>query len=78
MMKVLPGKEFWVISRASKQIKEQLVEIDGKPFIYLFAGPYDVIACVKAEDTAQLKKIIDEVRKIKGVVETTTHVAMES
>ncbi len=78
MMKVLPGKEFLIIGKASKAIKDNLVKMDGKPFIYLFAGPYDVIACVKTKGMEELKAKINTIRRINGVLETVTHVAIES
>lgn len=57
----------------TKSVLRSLREIRRVEDVASVAGPFDIVARVEAQTPEELKKVIvDEVRKVKGIRETTT------
>jgi DNA-binding Lrp family transcriptional regulator len=67
---VLPGKE--------KSIRDTMRGTKGVAQADTITGQYDVAVVLEAKDTNDIfKKILKELRKIKGITRTETFVAVE-
>ncbi len=70
MMSTEKGKPF--------SVAEKVSEIDSVELAYPVTGPYDVIACLEAENDLEekLKDTVEEIHSIDGVLSTLTSIAV--
>ncbi len=62
----------------TKSVVKSLRELKKVGDVAPVAGPFDVVARLQASSPEELNKVlIDEVRKVKGVTETTTLLRLE-
>ncbi len=67
---VLPGKEV--------AVRDSCRTIKGVTQADVITGHYDIIAVIEAGDTAEIfDKILQKIRKIKGITRTETFVAVK-
>lgn len=59
-------------------VAEKVSEIENVKFAYPVTGVYDIIAYVEAEKelSDELKRIVNEIHAIDGVLETMTSIAV--
>jgi len=61
-----------------KQVAKDLLRIKGVKSVHVVTGPYDVIVFVEAKDLDTLSSaIVDDIHKVKGVVDTNTAIVVE-
>jgi DNA-binding Lrp family transcriptional regulator len=61
-----------------RQVRAQLLELDGVAHIGLLGGEFDVILLVRARDNADLRRmVLDEIQSMPGVLNTRTHLVFE-
>lgn len=61
-----------------KSVHEQIEGLDKIQETKMLTGPYDIMAIARADEMTDITKtLIDEIRSIKGVEETTTNVFIE-
>ena len=56
----------------STAVSTEIAKLDGVKTVYEITGQYDISAIVSASDISKINLIIDELRKISGVVDTNT------
>lgn len=67
---VVPGKE--------SPVRDSLRGIKGITQADVITGHYDIIAVIEADDTAEIfDKILQKIRKIRGIKRTETFVAVD-
>ena len=61
-----------------REVRAQLLELDGIAHIGLLGGEFDVILLVRARDNADLRRLVlDEIQSMPGVLNTRTHLVFE-
>jgi len=61
-----------------KRVAKELSKIKGVKSVHVVTGPYDIIAFIEAEDLNTLSNvIIENIHRIKGIVDTTTAVVVD-
>jgi DNA-binding Lrp family transcriptional regulator len=61
-----------------KQVAKDLLRIKGVKSVHVVTGPYDLIVFVEAKDLDTLSSaIVDDIHKVKGVVDTNTAIVVE-
>jgi DNA-binding Lrp family transcriptional regulator len=61
-----------------KQVAKDLLRIKGVKSVHVVTGPYDIIVFVEAKDLDTLSSaIVDDIHKVKGVVDTNTAIVVE-
>ncbi len=61
-----------------KEVIKELRDIDEVVVADAVTGPYDIIAQLESEELSSLTKdLIDDIHSIKGVIETTTSLAVD-
>jgi len=61
-----------------KQAAKDLQRIKGVKSVHVVTGPYDLIVFVEAKDLDTLSSaIVDDIHKVKGVVDTNTAIVVE-
>lgn len=62
----------------TKSVLRSLKEVRRIREVATVAGPFDIIAKIEAQSPEELNKVlVDEVRKVKGIRETTTLLRLE-
>lgn len=61
-----------------KNIHEEIKNLDKVEETEMLTGPYDIMAVAKAEEMTEITNtLIEEIRGLKGVEETTTNIFIE-
>lgn len=61
-----------------REIREKITELDNIKEVEMVTGPFDLIARAEAEDLSTLTStVVDNIRHITGVIDTTTCVVIE-
>jgi DNA-binding Lrp family transcriptional regulator len=61
-----------------REVRAQLLRLDGVAHIGLLGGEFDVILLVRARDNADLRRLVlDEIQSMPGVLNTRTHLVFE-
>ncbi|MFG1606432.1 Lrp/AsnC family transcriptional regulator [Actinoplanes sp. NPDC049265] len=61
-----------------REVRAQLLRLDGVAHIGLLGGEFDVILLVRARDNADLRRLVlDEIQGMPGVLNTRTHLVFE-
>ena len=61
-----------------KQVAKDLLKIKGVKSVHVVTGPYDIIVFVEAKDLDTMSSaIVDDIHKVKGVVDTNTAIVVE-
>ncbi|MEM2192714.1 MAG: Lrp/AsnC ligand binding domain-containing protein [Candidatus Hadarchaeales archaeon] len=56
-----------------KEVARNLQKIKGVKSVHVVTGPYDIIVFVEAKDLATISStVVEEIHKVKGVVDTNT------
>jgi DNA-binding Lrp family transcriptional regulator len=61
-----------------RQVAKELERLASVKSVHIVTGPYDIILFAEAKDLAKLTKVVvEEIHKIKGVVDTNTAIVVE-
>lgn len=61
-----------------KQAAKDLMKLKGVKSVHVVTGPYDIIVFVEAKDLDTLSStVVEEIHKVKGVVDTNTAIVVE-
>lgn len=61
-----------------REVRAQLLRLQGVAHIGLLGGEFDVILLVRARDNADLRRLVlDEIQSMPGVLNTRTHLVFE-
>jgi DNA-binding Lrp family transcriptional regulator len=61
-----------------REVRAQLLGLEGVAHIGLLGGEFDVILLVRARDNADLRRLVlDEIQSMPGVLNTRTHLVFE-
>ena len=61
-----------------RRVAEDLKKVRGVKSAHVVTGPYDVIAFVEAKDLTTLTDtVLNEIHRVKGVVDTSTAIVAE-
>jgi len=61
-----------------KKVAKELAKVKGVKSVHIVTGPYDIIAFVEAEDLNTISStIIENIHRIKGIVDTTTAIVVD-
>lgn len=61
------------------ELAQAIVDLEGVTEVYSVAGQYDLVAVVRVGDNEQLADVIsDRIRKLKGIVDSTTLIAFRT
>ncbi len=61
-----------------RRVAKELDGLRGMKSVHVVTGPYDIIVFVEAKDLATLTNtVVEEIHKIKGVVDTNTAIVVE-
>lgn len=61
-----------------REVRAQLLQLEGVAHIGLLGGEFDVILLVRARDNADLRRLVlDEIQSMPGVLNTRTHLVFE-
>lgn len=79
-MKILAGAYILIKTTVGKmrEVREKVESLKNTRSAHMVTGPYDIIAFAEAEEvSAVIGTLMDEVRKIDGVEDTTTCILIE-
>lgn len=61
-----------------KRVAKELKKIQGVKSVHVVTGPFDIIAYIEAPDLHSLSTtIVENIHRVKGVVDTNTAVVVE-
>jgi len=60
------------------EISREVRKIEGVRAVYEVSGEYDIVVFLNGPDNDALNRMIDEIRKINGVLKTTTMVILKA
>jgi DNA-binding Lrp family transcriptional regulator len=70
MIRISPGEQLdW-----TSIVKEKVEKIGKVKEVHAIFGRYDLIARVEAEDTEEIRKVVEDIRYIPGVTSTETFI----
>ena len=59
-------------------VARELERLKGVKSVHIVTGPYDIVVFAEAKDLATLTKmVVEQIHKIKGVVDTNTAIVVE-
>ena len=76
-VKTVPGKELTLLKQIPQKIGNSIAKVNGEPFCYEFAGPYDIIVGVLTDSMESIRMILAEIRNLDGVLDTVTSIAVK-
>ncbi|MEM2907691.1 MAG: Lrp/AsnC ligand binding domain-containing protein [Candidatus Hadarchaeales archaeon] len=61
-----------------KQVAKDLERLPGVKSVHIVTGPYDIVVFLEAKDLTKLTDtVVENIHKIKGVVDTNTAIVVE-
>jgi DNA-binding Lrp family transcriptional regulator len=61
-----------------RQVAKDLLRIKGVKTVHVVTGPYDIVVFVEAKSLDTLSNtVVEEIHKVKGVVDTNTAIVVE-
>ncbi len=57
-------------------VRSDIEKIEGIVDVHVITGPYDLVALVNLPSTEDLKRLLDDIHDIDGVVSTETWIAV--
>ncbi len=61
-----------------RDVHENLGKMDGVRDTHMVTGPYDIVVFAEADELSTIvSTLMDKVRKVDGIVDTTTCILME-
>jgi DNA-binding Lrp family transcriptional regulator len=61
-----------------RKVASEIEKIEGVKSAKVVTGPYDIVVLLEAKDLSELTtKIVEDIHKIEGVVDTNTAIVVE-
>jgi len=57
-------------------VLDKLKSVEGIKELYAITGPYDIIAKITAKDMETMKKIVENIHAIDGIVRTLSSIVL--
>ena len=62
--------------RLLKNISEEVGNLKNVERSAVISGPYDIVAWIKASNSEEVSRLINDIRKVSGVKKTVTNVVI--
>ncbi|RLG52065.1 MAG: hypothetical protein DRN96_03710 [Thermoproteota archaeon] len=76
-IRVKPGSEDSVIAEIKEKVGEHVLEASGEKVVHEITGVYDVVVYMEVESLDILRRVMESVREIGGVIDTHTAIVVK-
>jgi DNA-binding Lrp family transcriptional regulator len=62
----------------TSEVSQKIKEMNGVEVVYETTGEFDIIAVIIGTNIAEINRVIEEIRRIPGVIDTNTSIILRT